>query len=182
MVAVFFNPTPTAHQMFDLISEEHSLRCLPWDVWCWRSELVVVQAGWRWGIHHYHAPHSIFPPSDKFKEFAKQHLLKNPDFPAAVCYISSTLLKFPGIKEEKKKSISGSAAVYHHPLAESCCSMPQISFTTVRFFLSCIYWSPALPCQYLLVCETFPRPPSFIHYSSLSSFSQALIPLTSTWS
>lgn len=104
MVAVFFNPTPTAHQMFDLISEEHSLRCLPWDVWCWRSELVVVQAGWRWGLHHYYAPHSISPTSDKFKEFAKQHLLKNPDFPAAVCYISSTLLKFPGIKEKKNKA------------------------------------------------------------------------------
>lgn len=108
------------------------------------------------GLHHCLAPHPIASPSDNFKESA---FLNIQSYPLVLSVrLAARYWSFLEKKEEPLpllKSISTSGS--------------EMSLHTTDFFPSPVHWSPALPCQYILLCETFPCPPSVIHYSSLSA-------------
>lgn len=165
MVTVSFDPSHLPVNMFDLVYEKWSLRRLLWDVWCWRSEHVVVQALWLWGLHHYLAPHPIISPSDNFKECAKHHLPQNPwSFPPV---LSVRLpVRYSGFLEKKSLWYCCTAQIFFS--ISDCFSLPCIDLqfcsastfssvrpSTVLHLLSIIHHAPLLLSGYYFQITSF---------------------------
>lgn len=123
--------------------------------WCWKSELIVVQARWQWGLHHHPAPHPIFSPSDHFKgPTGNRHIEKNLELPLSLaCEI---FLRAIEVSRGKKRLL----------FSRNPSWPPRLWGVAAqhRFFSSLSFSLLGIDLRRLL-CETFPHPQSPIYYS-----------------
>lgn len=169
--------------IFDLVTEKesppHPSRLWPPRLrplglfWCWKWELIVVQARWQWGLHHHPAPHPIFLPSDHFKgPTGNRHIEKNLELPLSVaCEI---FLRAIEVSRGKKRPLF-SRNISWPPRLWGVAAQHRFFFIAV--FFSSGHWSAASPLRDL-------SPPSVSHllFITLSSFCRAMARLTSRWS